>query len=329
MTSRKLAPIVLFVYNRPWHTQQTLEALMNNVLANESVLYIYADGAKADTNEETKDSIRKTREVIKLKQWCREVRIIESDQNKGLAKSIISGVTDIINEYGKIIVLEDDIVTSTGFLQYMNDALDLYESNKEVMHISGYVPVTTGAEKLPETYFLKFANCWGWATWKDSWQHLITDNNYLHKTISEHTDLKAFNVDNSFDFFSQIESNYKGRIDTWFVKWNASIFLKEGLSLYPRYSLVSNIGWDGSGVHCRTSDNRWDVVLAQSVNVLPIPIEENKYARTYFKRFYWYGKNSSLDRRVYISVKNLYPRTIKLLKSSFLHKIYSRIRYSQ
>lgn len=305
MTSRKLAPIVLFVYNRPWHTQQTLEALMNNVLANESILYIYADGTKTDTNEETKDNIQKTREVIRLKQWCKEVRIIESDQNKGLAKSIISGVTDIVNKYGKIIVLEDDIVTSPGFLQYMNDALNLYESNKEVMHISGYVPLTTGAEKLPETYFLKFANCWGWATWKDSWQHLITDNNYLYKTISNHRDFKAFNVDNSFDFFSQIESNYKGILDTWFVKWNATIFLQEGLSLYPRYSLVNNIGFDGTGINCiNVIDNRYGVSLTNFINVKPIDIKESKYARSYNKRFNIYGQDSSLIHRVKFNLKN-------------------------
>ena len=134
-----LAPIVLFVYNRPWHTEQTLNALMQNELADQSVLYIYADGPKENATEEQLKKIEEVRHVIRTKKWCKEVHIIESEKNKGLADSIINGVTEIVNKYGKVIVLEDDIVTSKGFLKYMNEALELYKEEDKVYHISGYM----------------------------------------------------------------------------------------------------------------------------------------------------------------------------------------------
>ena len=168
-----LAPIVLFVYNRPWHTLQTLEALRKNALASESILYIFADGPKPFADESAMHKINETRECIKKKQWCKEVIIYEREINLGLADSIINGVTEIVNKHGKIIVLEDDIVTSKGFLKYMNDALDIYELEEKVMHISGYMfPVK---KKLPKTFFYKPTTCWGWATWSRSWKYFKKD----------------------------------------------------------------------------------------------------------------------------------------------------------
>lgn len=148
-----MAPVVLFVYNRPMHTEQTLEALHQNELADESILYIYADGPKGNLTKDAIEKIIRTRRVIRKKKWCKEVHIIESTHNKGLADSIISGVTDTVNRYGKAIVLEDDVVTSKGFLRYMNDALVMYEHDAGAMHISGFIPYTRGAAALPETFF--------------------------------------------------------------------------------------------------------------------------------------------------------------------------------
>ena len=181
MIRHNLAPIVLFVYNRPWHTEQTLEALSANKEVQESILYIYADGPKENTTSEELEKIAQVRKVLRNKQWCKEVKIIESVNNKGLADSIIEGVTTVVNNHGKVIVLEDDIVVSTGFLKYMNDALNLYENEEKVMHISGYMfPVK---ERLPETFFYKQASCWGWATWANRWEELKTSPKEIYNQL--------------------------------------------------------------------------------------------------------------------------------------------------
>ena len=160
---KNLAPIVLFIYNRPWHTQQTVETLQKNELANESELFIYSDAAK---NEQASESVNAVREYIKTINGFKEITIILRDKNWGLADSIIDGVTKIVNEYGRIIVLEDDLVTSPYFLKFMNEGLTMYENEDKVASIHGYIyPI----DNLPNTFFIKGADCWGWATWKRAW----------------------------------------------------------------------------------------------------------------------------------------------------------------
>lgn len=313
-----LAPIVLFAYNRPQHTLQTLEALSKNKLAKDSVLYIYADGPKSNAKEKEIASIEETRKVIRLKQWCGEVHIIESEANKGLADSIISGVTDIVNKYGSIIVLEDDIVTAPLFLTYMNEALKLYENEDKVMHISGFLPYTTGAEKLPDTFFLRFMSCWGWATWKSAWSQLIMDIDYLYDALPKRTDFDDYNLNGVLNHFSQVELNRNGQLKTWAIKWYSTIFLNEGLCLYPKRSLVENIGFDGSGENTICTDGSFNVELATKINVSPIKIKESKYAKEYLRRFYIFGPDSNMKKRI-----------IRRLKGTGLYALYSKIRYNQ
>jgi Predicted glycosyltransferases len=311
MTNSSLAPITLFVYNRPEHTLRTLEALANNILANESILYIYADGPKEDIED-----VASTRKIIRQKQWCKEVHIIESKVNNGLADSIIRGVSEVINKYGKVIVLEDDIVTSPYFLQYMNDALSLYENEDKVMHISSFVPKTTGAEKLQETYFLRFMSCWGWATWKRAWDKLITDISYLHKSLPKRADFKEYNLEGALNQYALVELNYRGELKTWAIKWYSTIFIDNGLCLYPRQSLVENIGFDGSGENTICTDGSFNVQLTTNVNVRLIDIKPSKYAKSYLKRFYIFGPDSNYKKRIK-----------RILKSTSLHKLYAKIRY--
>jgi hypothetical protein len=250
-----LAPIVLFVYNRPRHTRQTLEALSRNTLAGECVLYIYADGAPEAASAANIERVEAVRNLIRAKNWCREVFIVEREKNLGLAANIVDGVTTIIDKYGKAIVLEDDIVTSPGFLKYMNDALNLYEQEEKVMHISGYMFPVKG--KLPETFFYNTASCWGWATWKRAWQHFTNDAARLLSEV-EKKDIAKFNIRNSYNFYGQLKDNAEGRIKTWAVKWYAVIFLNNGFSLHPYPSLVNNIGNDGEGENSgKTSVFSW------------------------------------------------------------------------
>jgi FkbM family methyltransferase len=307
-----LAPIILFVYNRPWHTEQTLESLKKNYLADESVLHIYADGPKAGLNQGGLGKVMQVREIIRKKQWCKEVRIYESEVNRGLADSIISGVTQIVKENGKVIVLEDDLLLSKGFLRYMNDALDLYALNEDVMHVSGYMfPVNA---ELPETFFYNTASCWGWGTWQRAWKKFEPDAKAVYDRILASKKVKEFNKDGA-DFFSQLELNVQGKIKTWAVRWYATIFFNKGFSLHPGKSLVNNIGLDNSGENCGTSDSyKWHY-LVEKINVEPIEIKESKEARSAMKRFYKQLPEKSFLNRVKSSIP---PRIKKI--------IFNRIR---
>jgi hypothetical protein len=272
-----LAPIVLFIYNRPDHTEKTLSALSGNLLAEESNLYIYADGMKDNTTEEQKQMIKKTREVAKSKRWCKEVSIIESDKNKGLAASIISGVTNIVNRYGKVIVLEDDLITSPYFLTYMNDALTLYENNERVISIHGYVYPTK--KKLPDYFFIKGADCWGWATWKRGWDVFNSDGEYLLKEIKSRNLEKEFNFNNSFDYTGMLQDQIDGKISSWAIRWYASAFLANKYTLYPGMSFIRNIGFDGTGTHCGNRENLNGDLISMYIPVTSTTVENSEKAK--------------------------------------------------
>lgn len=241
----ELAPIILFTYNRLFHTEETIKALQKNELANKSDLFIFSDGPK---NNEHKEEVNKVRNYLKTIEGFKSITIFNQEENKGLANSIIEGVTQIINQYGKTIVLEDDLVTSPYFLRYMNKALEFYENENKIFHVGSYMlPINT--EGLESTFFTKLMFCWGWGTWKRAWNHFKKDTNYYINTFSKKM-IKDFNLGNQINYFKQILDNKRGKIDTWAIYWYASIFLNKGLSVNPTKSLVKNIGHDGTGVHC-------------------------------------------------------------------------------
>ena len=282
----ELAPIVLFVYNRPWHTRKTLEALSRNTLADQSQLFVFSDGPKENANENDLQMINEVRTLVTEKDWCKSLVLLESTKNKGLATSIIEGVTSIVNEYGKIIVLEDDIITSVGFLKYMNEALLLYEQDDKVMHISGYMyPL----EIVPETFFTKTTSCWGWSTWASSWSFFEKNAKKQIPLLSEKW--KEFTYDFSCNSFKdQLEKNLEGKIDTWAIFWYASVFLNGGLALHPYPSLVQNIGFDGTGLNCgiiNNTDNpyHWNS-LTENINVKRIKIKNNKIIYFKLKKYF-------------------------------------------
>ena len=261
------APIVLFVYNRPFHTEKTLMALRKNDLASKSELFIFADGPKVNASVEQMEKIEEVRKVIRKKQWCAKVHIIESGVNKGLADSIVGGVTDIVNKYGKVIVLEDDVVTQKGFLRYMNDALSVYEEEKRVMHVSAYM-YPHSCKKLPETFFYTLPYPGGgWATWKRAWKYFNNDASFLYKYFNGNNLWEDFNTAGSDYLQYQLEANIRGELKTWFIKWHASILMQNGLTLYPHRSLTHNIGFDASGVHCGET-NKFDGPLVSRVKVV-------------------------------------------------------------
>ena len=291
MTLVNLAPIVLFVYNRLWHTQQTIEALQKNELASESELFIYADGTK---NEKLNDQVLEVRSYIKEVDGFSKVTIIERDKNWGLAANIIDGVTNVINQYGKIIVMEDDIVTSPAYLSFMNQALDFYKNEQKVWHISGWnYPIDS--KGLGDVFLWRVMNCWGWATWANRWEYYEKD---VYKTMQEFSkdDIKRFNVDGVENFFGQVTANYEKKINTWAIFWYATIFKKNGLCLNSTQTFVENIGLDRSGVHCGESSTYIsNISLNKKVDFI-YSDNENNLALQRIKIFYTLQKKTFSTR---------------------------------
>ncbi len=312
-----LAPIVLFVYNRPWHTQQTLEALFLNDLADESQLIIYADGAKGNASDEEIEKINEVRSIIRMKSWCKSVEIIESPINKGLANSIIEGVTKIVNHYGKIIVLEDDIVTSESFLIYMNNCLNMYLTDDAVMHVSGYMYPTRYNKRLPNTFFLRSISCWGWGTWSRAWEKFEKNPKQQIELLNKRNLWHAFNVAGSNDSFQkQLEQNETHEINTWAIFWYTTVFLNKGLALFPKTSFVQNIGHDGSGIHCFAFGSKrnpyyWDS-LSKNVTLNKRKLTINKRHTNYLKKYFL--QISKVD------VKTTLRDKFYLFRKKFTHK---------
>ncbi len=270
---KDLAPIILFVFNRPEHTKKTLEALLANELASESDLYIYADGPKPEATEDQLKKISDTRSVCKKINGFKSVQIIESEINKGLANNIITGVTDIVNKFGKIIVLEDDIVTSKFFLNYMNEALDKYENEKKIWEISGWMyPINSG--EINKCGLYSVMSCWGWATWKDRWNQVNFDPEYYIKKFDK-LQIKKFSFDYKADFWLQILLNYQNVYKTWAIFFYATIFDNNGLCLAPYKSLTKNVGFDNSGEHTITNSVMKEEFNEARIQCFPSIISED------------------------------------------------------
>ena len=277
--NKSLAPIALFIYNRPWHTQQTVEALQKNELANESELFIYSDAAK---NEQASESVNAVREYIKTINGFKEITIILRDKNWGLADSIIDGVTEVVNKYGKIIVLEDDLVTSPYFLKFMNEGLTMYENEDKVASIHGYIyPI----DNLPNTFFIKGADCWGWATWKRAWDVFEPNGQKILDELKSRGLEKGADFNNSYGLTQMLKDQIKGKNNSWAVRWYMSAFLKDMLTLYPGKSYVQNIGDDDSGTHCGVSDI-FRVELSTSNNINRLELVENSDSRKKIEIFF-------------------------------------------
>lgn len=304
---QNLAPIALFVYNRPEHTRRTLKFLQQNLLAEESRLFVFSDAAARVEEEE---NVSEVRLLIKAISGFKQVEIIERPRNLGLANSIIDGVTRLVNEYGKIIVFEDDLISSPYTLQYFNKALIRYEAEERVMHIGAYMyPLSKGTglvdkTALPETFFYRAATSWGWATWARAWKDFEPD---IDKLIGQFNSRKIheFSIEDNMNFWKQIKEFKAGKNNSWAIRWYASIFLKGGLTLNPSESLINNIGHDGSGVHSGMNDIYNVVVNHKPITFFPEAIEENKIAYQAIKNFLKTRKGSLWQRLIRFAKQKL------------------------
>lgn len=276
-----IAPIVLFAYNRPWHVAQTVEALKKNELSISSDLIVFSDGAK---NLDAGQKVEEVRQYLKTISGFKSIRVVERNCNLGLAQSIISGVSQVVNEYGRVIVMEDDLVTSPFFLRYMNDALECYENEDRVISIHGYCYPISGT--LPETFFLKGADCLGWGTWQRGWSLFEGNGRELLMQLEQKDLLKRFDFFGAYGFTKMLKNQIKGKNNSWAVRWYASALLNDKLTLYPGQSLVFHIGYDGSGTNCGV-DNCLDVILCdRPVHIGGIEVRENMLALEQFQHFF-------------------------------------------
>lgn len=295
----ELAPILLFVYDRPEHTRRLIHSLSNNREANDSTLYIFSDAAKDSSSE---SSVREVRLFIHQIVGFSKVIVVERESNWGLAKSIIDGVTSVVNKYGKVIVLEDDLVVAPHFLKFMNDALISYQGEPNVGHIQACD--FTNNPNLPETFLIKWTGSWGWATWRDSWKYFEADGNKLLTQLKERKLTRSFDFNGAYPFTRMLEKQCRGLNNSWAIRWNASLFLADVLSLNVGRSLVENRGFDGSGTHCGGQTIYQSALWQYELTVDKItPIKENQAARAIIAKYY--SKTNSFCAKAIRRVKRI------------------------
>jgi hypothetical protein len=274
-----LAPIALFAYNRPKHLRQVLDGLRRNPEASLSELYVFSDAPKDAAAAEAVDEVRR---LIRGAQGFRAVHVVERERNLGLANSIIAGVGELTERFGTVIVLEDDLLPSPGFLRYLNGALTEYRDDVRVVSAHAYVyPVR---EALPETFFLRGADCWGWATWVRGWRLFEPDGRRLLESLRAGGLESEFDLDGAYPYMQMLEDQVAGRNDSWAIRWHAAAFLQGLLTLYPGQSQIQNLGADGSGSNVKRTDAFRHEHWGSAVRVGGVPVVESRAARDAFAR---------------------------------------------
>ena len=298
MTKNSLAPVVVFCYNRIDHIRLTIGALKNNILAEKTELYIFSDGPK---NEKDNKLIKLVRKYISSIKGFKKITVLKSNKNLGLRKSIVQGVSFVLRKKKKIIVLEDDMVTSRYFIKYMNLALNYYKNNKKIFHISSHshFPVSD-LSTLQQIYFSKYMNCWGWATWEDRWKKLSFDKEKIEVYFNNYKLREEFDYGSGL-FWRQIESNFKKKTNTWAIFWYASIFMNNGLCVNPSVSYTKNIGMDGTGMHTINTGYLLSSILYNK--------DFNKFVKP--------NSNTKMEKKL--------KETLKLTSNSLYNKVINRL----
>lgn len=272
-----ISPIIIFTYNRLDHLNTLIRSLKKNPLFEKSKVLVFSDGPK---NEIDKKKIEKIRVYLKKKLISRNSEIIERPSNYGLSKNIIDGINHTFKKYDKIIILEDDLEVSPFFLNYMNDALDLYANSENVSSISGYMYPIEPTKFSSNYFFLKIIESWGWGTWKRAWNNFEKNSLILKKQIDKKKLANQFNFGSGISYYKMLEDNINGLNDSWAVRWYASTFLKNMYTLFPSKSFVKNIGIDNSGENCN-----YTTVYDSSINLEYNKLEKNNISESFSDRF--------------------------------------------
>ena len=258
---KKLAPICLFTYDRLDLTIQTVTALQNNYLAKKSKLFIFSDGPK---NKNGLKKVLEVRNFINGITGFKKIQVFESKKNIGLANSIINGVTKIIQSHGKVIVLEDDLITSKNFLDFMNKALDFYENHKNIQSINGYSLYVGSSSLNFDIYCHTRTYSWGWATWSNRWQKPIFDKKSI-SNILDNEMIMRFNEKCGANISRMLKKSLNDENDSWYASWAFNHFINDSISIYPYLSKVKNIGYGNDATHCTT------------INVLKSKFDQNNF----------------------------------------------------
>ncbi len=291
MTTCKYAPVILFVFNRLSHTQQTVAALQQNLLAGQTELFVYADAAR---NEKEQKEVEEVRNYVRQITGFARLEVRERDENRGLAGNIIAGVTEVLSRYDRVIVLEDDLVTSPYFLTFMNEGLEKYKDNDRVAQVNGHA--FDLGKHIPDAFFIRFVDSWGWGTWARSWKWFNPDGRELLGELETKGLCREFDFDGAYSFTRMLRRQVNGENDSWAIRWNASLFLRGKLSLNAGKSLVENIGFDGSGTHCGKGDLFRTVLCGCKLGMPETDRpEENDWARKRMKRMYRW-RNSKIHK---------------------------------
>lgn len=299
------APIALFTYNRADKTQRVVESLLQNAEAKDSDLFVFSDGPKTEAKRK---GVEENRKFIHTITGFKSVSMVERENNWGLANSLIAGITDVIGQYGRVIVVEDDLVLSPYFLKFMNEGLEKYKDDGRIGTICGYT--CPNSELLPETYFLYFMHPWGWATWKRSWDLLITDTKYLLRKIRFKT--RKFDVGGNCGSYGNLYCQKIGLVDSWYIRFYASLFLKKKLNLFPGKTMVTNGGCDGSGTHCGPAGAatlNWNLCLTP-VNLKTIIVEESNDAYRIYKSYFDSHQHTPWLKNKFMTFKSFVRRVL-------------------
>ncbi|SDF04714.1 Glycosyl transferase family 2 [Dyadobacter soli] len=277
------APIVLFCYNRPEHLQQTVRSLQMNTLAAESELYIYSDGPK---HAQEAGIINEVRAYISGINGFKNVTIFESPQNKGLAASVIEGVSHVLSMHPNVIVLEDDMLSTTDFLSFMNQALDVYANRADIFSVTGYTPpIDVPKDYAHDLYLVPRASSWGWGTWAHKWAQADWQVKDFQAIKSNAARRLEFNAGGD-DLWPMLAKQQQGVIDSWAIRWTYSQFLNNACGLYPVHSKIKNIGTDGSGTNFTFKSGEYGQEMAEGGVQMPADLVPDEQMTRAFRKYY-------------------------------------------
>jgi len=243
--NKQRTPIALFTYDRPDHTRRVLDSLARCARLDECRLYVFCDGPKEAAQAAGVAAVRQV-----VREWSTRLgaAVFEREVNIGLARSVVTGVTELCKEYGEVIVIEDDLELHPDFLDYMLQALDKYRHEQAVYQISGYM-FPLKHPRQPDAFFLPLTTTWGWATWQRAWQIFDWNGANTPELLADPQTRRRFDLDGTYPYATMLESTLAGENDSWGILWWWSVFNARGLVLHPRRSFVWNGGFDGTGTH--------------------------------------------------------------------------------
>lgn len=270
---------MVFAHRRPDHLRRTLDALAQNHGADQTDVTVICDGPRRPDEVPACNAVSREAEQVRP---FNSITIERRESNFGLARSIIDGVSRMLARHERVVVLEDDIVTSFAFLTYMNDALERYSTDDRVISVHGYSFPT----EIEKPFFLKGADCWGWATWRRGWKLFNPDGELLLQRLRELALTDAFDFGGYYPYTRMLEDQIAGRNDSWAIRWYASALLADKLTLYPGRSLVRNIGTDGTGTHGGLTDRFEGDLAKKAPDLSSLVVVESAAARAAFERYF-------------------------------------------